>query len=123
MLSTEVSESEWDKALAYHANCLVAARLAMYDDDLWVDLLRASRELRQYVERQADQREASPKLKLVVGSVLSPLLQELYSHDDAHAVTAELLRTLGEDVIVLSNLTNSAEQARQDTCCLTLQLR
>ena len=38
-------------------------------------------------------------------SVLSPLLQELYSHDDAYAVTAELLRTLGEDVILLSKLT------------------
>ena len=107
MLSTEGSESEskWDKALAYHANRLVAARLAMYDDGLWVDVLRASRGLRQYAERQADQREASPNLKLVVRSVLSPLLQELYPHDDAHAVVAELLRTLGEDVLLLSKLT------------------
>ncbi|DBA85814.1 TPA: hypothetical protein ACH3X1_005366 [Trebouxia sp. C0004] len=66
----------------------------MYDEGLWVDLLRASRALRQYAEQQADQRQASTNLKLVVGTIFSPLLQELYLQYEAHAIVAEILCTL-----------------------------
>ena len=87
---------DWDMALSYHGNSLMAARIAMYDEGLWVDLLRASRALRQYAEQHADQRQASANLKLVVGTIFSPLLQELYLQHEAHAIVAEILRTLGE---------------------------
>ncbi len=87
---------DWDTALSHHGNSLMAARIAMYDEGLWVDLLRASRALRQYAEQHADQRQASANLKLVVGTIFSPLLQELYLQHEAHAIVAELLRTLGE---------------------------
>ncbi|KAL0039266.1 hypothetical protein WJX79_000777 [Trebouxia sp. C0005] len=85
---------DWDTALSHHGNSLMAARIAMYDEDLWVDLFRASRALRQYAEQHADQRQASANLKLVVGTIFSPLLQELYLQHEAHAFVAELLRTL-----------------------------
>ncbi len=87
---------DWDTALSYHGNSLMAARIAMYDEGLWVDILRASRALRQYAEQHADQRQASANLKLVVGTIFSPLLQELYLQYEAHAIVAEILRTLGE---------------------------
>lgn len=87
---------DWDTALSHHGNSLMAARIAMYDEGLWVDLFRASRALRQYAEQHADQRQASANLKLVVGTIFSPLLQELYLQHEAHAFVAELLRTLGE---------------------------
>ncbi len=72
----------------------------MYNEGVWVDLLRTLRRLRQYVEHHADQREASSSLTTLLGSILGPLLQEMYAQDDTHVVTAELLRTLGERHLV-----------------------
>ncbi len=101
---------DWDAALSYHGNSLMAARIAMYGEGLWVDLLRASRALRQYAEQHADQRQASANLKLVVGTIFSPLLQELYLQHEAHAIVAEILRTLGECFCTGQSWLNSSKQ-------------
>ncbi len=104
---------DWDTAFSHHGNSLMAARIAMYDEGLWVDLLRASRALRQYAEQQADQRQASANLKLVVGTIFSPLLQELYLQHEAHAIVAEILRTLGECFCSGQSWLNSSKQCAE----------
>ena len=87
--------SDWDMGLSQATTQVVQARLSLYGDGSWADLIHAVEDLHRYVVRFKDHRVASPALRSILATVLSPVLQEFCPQESTLDLVEKLLAVLG----------------------------